>query len=77
MTSSKNLGIKKFLSILLTVALCIQIVPITVFAQSRSETDTESTVSATSDSIAEAEVPTPESLQRKFLCARRMSSIFG
>ena len=62
MTSSKNLGIKNFLSILLTVALCIQIVPITVFAQSRSETDTESTVSATSDSIAEAEVPTPEIL---------------
>ena len=62
MTSSKNLGIKKFLSILLTVALCMQIVPITVFAQSRSETDTESTVSATSDSIAEAEVPTPEIL---------------
>ena len=62
MTSSKNFGIKKFLSILLTVALCIQIVPITVFAQSRSETDTESTVSATSDSIAEAEVPTPEIL---------------
>lgn len=62
MTSSKNSGIKKFLSILLTVALCVQIVPIMVFAQSRSETETESTVSATSDSIAEAEAPTPEIL---------------
>ena len=62
MTLSKNSGIKKFLSVLLTVTLCMQIVPITVFAQSRSETGTESTGSATSEPIEESEAQTPEIL---------------
>ena len=62
MTLSKNSGIKKFLSVLLTRYLRVQIVPITVFAQSRSETGTESTGSATSEPIEESEAQTPEIL---------------
>ena len=64
MTSSKNSRIKKFLSILLTVALCMQIVPITVFAQSRSETETEpeTAVSDTAEFLVNSETQPQEIL---------------
>lgn len=64
MISSKNSRIKKFLSILLTVALCIQIVPITVFAQNRSEAEAEpeTTVSDTAEFLVNSETQPQEIL---------------